>query len=99
MSLSNVPSDAYQFLPSAVKAGTAEDDLFQNQVDEIQRTWASERYKGIKRPYSPEDVASKRGTLQQLYPSSVMAQKLFDLLREKAEAGLPVHTSELAIGP
>ena len=93
--LLSLPSDTYQLLSSIEKAGTAEDHLFQNQIDETKRWWASSRYKGIKRPYSPEDVASKRGTLQQVYPSSLMARKLFDLLREKADAGHPVYTSEL----
>ena len=55
--------------------------------------WASPRYKGIKRPYSAEDVVSKRGALQQSYPSSLMARKLFNLLEERAAKGEPVHTS------
>jgi isocitrate lyase len=55
--------------------------------------WASPRYKGIKRPYSAEDVVSKRGALQQTYPSSLMARKLFNLLEERAAKGEPVHTS------
>ena len=36
---------------------------------------------------------SKRGTLQQSYPSSLMARKLFNLLEERAAKGEPVHTS------
>ncbi|KAJ6151565.1 hypothetical protein N7470_007162 [Penicillium chermesinum] len=50
------------------------------------------RYEGIKRPYSAADVVSKRGSLQQTYPSSLMARKLFNLLNERAAAGEPVHT-------
>ena len=91
------PSDAYQFLPTTEKAGAAEDVLFREQREEVRRSWASERFKGIKRPYSPEDVVSKRGTLQQTYPSSLMARKLFNLLNTRAKSGQPVHTSELAI--
>ena len=80
-------------LPEASKAGEAEDALFEEQVQAVKDWWASPRYKGIKRPYSAEDVVSKRGTLPQSYPSSLMARKLFNLLEERAAKGEPVHTS------
>lgn len=85
-------SDSFQLLPESEKAGAAEDALFQQQVEDVKQWWSSSRYKGIKRPYTPEDVVSKRGTLQQTYPSSLMARKLFDLLAERAAEGKPVHT-------
>lgn len=89
-----LPADAYQLLSSSDKSGAAEDALFDQQVRDVQDWWNSPRYKGIKRPYSAEDVVSKRGALQQTYPSSLMARKLFNLLNERAAAGQPVHTSE-----
>ncbi len=89
-----LPSDSYQLLPTAEKSGAAEDALFNQEVENVKQWWASPRYEGIQRPYSAEDVVSKRGTLQQTYPSSLMARKLFNLLKEKAAAGEPVHTSE-----
>ena len=55
--------------------------------------WQTERFAGIKRPYAPGDVVSKRGSLQQVYPSSLMARKLFNLFKEKSSQGQPVHTS------
>lgn len=88
-----LPSDSFQLLPEASKAGRAEDALFDEQVQAVKDWWASPRYKGIKRPYSAEDVVSKRGALQQSYPSSLMARKLFNLLEERAAKGEPVHTS------
>lgn len=90
-----LPSDAYQLLSTAEKAGAAEDALHEQQIRDVQAWWDSPRYEGIKRPYSAEDVVSKRGSLQQSYPSSLMARKLFNLLNERAAAGEPVHTSEL----
>jgi len=90
---SALPGDSFQLLPEASKAGQAEDALFEEQVQAIRDWWASPRYKGIKRPYSAEDVVSKRGALQQSYPSSLMARKLFNLLEERAAKGEPVHTS------
>lgn len=88
-----LPGDSFQLLPEAAKAGQAEDALFDEQVQAVKDWWASPRYKGIKRPYSAEDVVSKRGALPQSYPSSLMARKLFNLLEERAAKGEPVHTS------
>jgi isocitrate lyase len=90
---SALPGDSFQLLVEASKAGQAEDALFDEQVQAVKDWWASPRYKGIKRPYSAEDVVSKRGALQQTYPSSLMARKLFNLLDERAAKGEPVHTS------
>lgn len=88
------PADAYQLLPEAQKAGQAEDALYEAQVKEIEEWWASPRYAGIRRPYSAADVASKRGTQLIKYPSSVMATKLFNLIREREAKGEPIHTSK-----
>jgi isocitrate lyase len=96
---SALPGDSFQLLPEASKAGQAEDALFEEQVQQVRDWWASPRYKGIKRPYSAEDVVSKRGALQQTYPSSLMARKLFDLFEERAAKGEPVHTSALLLFP
>ena len=88
----SLPSDAFQLLSEADKAGGAEDALFAQEVKDVQAWWSSPRYEGVKRPYTAEDVVTKRGTLQQSYPSSVMARKLFNLLSERASKGQPVHT-------
>jgi isocitrate lyase len=85
-------TDAFQLLSTEEKA-SAEDDIFNAQVQQVRDWWASPRYEGIKRPYSAETVVSKRGSLQQVYPSSLMARKLFNLLEERAKEGKPVHTS------
>jgi isocitrate lyase len=85
-------TDAFQLLSTEEKA-SAEDDIFNAQVQHVKEWWASPRYEGIKRPYSAETVVSKRGALQQVYPSSLMARKLFNLLEERAKEGKPVHTS------
>jgi isocitrate lyase len=85
-------SESYQLLPPSSNATAAEDDLFQQQIQDVKAWWSSPRFEGIRRPYSPEAVVSKRGSLVQTYPSSVMAKKLFNLLNERAAAGEPVHT-------
>ncbi|KAL9108057.1 MAG: hypothetical protein Q9227_007163 [Pyrenula ochraceoflavens] len=90
--LQALPSETYQLLSAESKAGEAEDALYDQQVSAVSEWWKTPRFEGIKRPYSAEDVVKKRGSLQQSYPSSLMARKLFNLLEERAKAGQPVHT-------
>ena len=88
-----LPSDSFQLLPESEKAGAAEDALYEQQCKDVEAWWASSRYEGIKRPYSAADVVSKRGSQMQSYPSSVMARKLFNLIKEREANGEPIHTS------
>ena len=88
-------SDSFQLLAESEKAGAAEDSLYEQQLKDVEAWWASPRYDGIKRPYSPADVVSKRGSQMQTYPSSVMARKLFNLIKKREAAGEPIHTSML----
>ncbi|KAF7916080.1 hypothetical protein BELL_0970g00020 [Botrytis elliptica] len=85
-------SDSFQLVPESQKAGAAEDELYEQQIKEVEAWWNSPRYEGIKRPYSAADVVSKRGSQQQSYPSSVMARKLFNLIKEREANGKPIHT-------
>ena len=88
-----LPSDSFQLLPESQKAGAAEDALYEQQLKDVEAWWASPRYEGIKRPYSAEAVVSKRGSQLQSYSSSVMARKLFNLIKEREAKGEPIHTS------
>lgn len=83
-------ANSFQLQP---KTSKEEDALFSEQVQGLKRWWDSPRFKGLRRDYTAEDVASKRGALQQEYPSSLMAKKLHKLLKERAAAEHPVHTS------
>ena len=92
-SSATLSSDSFQLLPESEKAGAAEDALFAQQLKDVEAWWASPRYEGIRRPYSAADVVSKRGSQLQSYPSSVMARKLFNLVKEREAKGEPIHTS------
>ncbi|OBT66531.1 hypothetical protein VE03_03667 [Pseudogymnoascus sp. 23342-1-I1] len=87
-----LPSDGFQLLPESEKAGAAEDALYDQQIKDVEAWWATPRYDGIKRPYTAADIVSKRGSQLQSYPSSVMARKLFNLIKEREAAGEPIHT-------
>lgn len=89
----SLPSDSFHLLSESEKSGPPEDALFEQQIKDVEAWWATPRYAGIKRPYTAADVVSKRGSLQQSYPSSLMARKLWSLIQEKLSKGEPLHTS------
>ncbi|KAI2610503.1 isocitrate lyase [Hypoxylon sp. NC1633] len=87
-----LPSDSFQLLPESQKAGSAEDALYEQQIRDVEAWWTSSRYEGIRRPYTAADVVSKRGSQMQTYTSSLMARKLFNLIKEREAKGEPIHT-------
>ena len=86
-------SNNFQLLSTEEKTGIMEDKLFSQRIHDIKKWWQTPRFEGIKRPYSAEDIVSKSGSLEQSFPSSVMAKKLFNLLQKRSAAGEPLHTS------
>ena len=76
--------------PPTVDQETSE---FETRVATLQEHFSSPRYKGIKRPYAAADVVSKQGSMPVTpLPGSLLADKLFALLKRAADAGKPVHT-------
>jgi len=71
---------------------SAEQRRFREQVAAVERWWTSPRFARVKRPYTAEQVVSKRGTLPISYPSDVQAKKLFALLETHFKNGTPSHT-------
>ncbi|KAI0509619.1 isocitrate lyase [Xylaria bambusicola] len=92
LSTSALLSGSFQLLPEERKAGAEEDALYENQIRDVEAWWSSPRFAGIRRPYTAADVVSKRGSQIQSYPSSIMARKLFNLIKEREAAGKPIHT-------
>ncbi|KAE8210446.1 hypothetical protein CF327_g5686 [Tilletia walkeri] len=81
--------------PLPLEAPTVEQETeeFKARVKAVQEWWDSPRFKGIKRPYTAESVVTKRGSIPVQPPqSSLLADKLFALLSQRAEERKPVHT-------
>lgn len=70
----------------------AEEQFYQNQLNEIANWWKSPRWNKTKRIYQPADIAKKRGTLKVNYPSSDQAKKLYALLEEHDRNKTPSFT-------
>ncbi|GAA5966955.1 hypothetical protein JCM21900_005257 [Sporobolomyces salmonicolor] len=69
-----------------------EDALFQQQVDQVDQWFKSPRFKGLIRPYTAEQVVSKRGTIEIQYPSAQQGKKLHTILKDKFAKGDASHT-------
>jgi len=69
-----------------------EDAIFKEEVEQVKQWWKSPRFEGLIRPYTADQVVSKRGTLPISYPSAVQGKKLHKLLSEHAKNKTPSHT-------
>ncbi|KAJ8609048.1 hypothetical protein MRB53_039317 [Persea americana] len=85
----------------------AEKADFQQQVQELKQWWASPRYEGIVRPYTAEEIASKRGSrlARNVPASNALSEKLFKTLVEHDKnktssrtfgALDPIHVAQMA---
>lgn len=57
-----------------------EDELFAKEVEEVKRWWSDSRWRNTKRPFTAEQIVSKRGNLKIEYPSNAQSKKLWDIL-------------------
>lgn len=57
-----------------------EDALFAQEVEEIKKWWSDERWRYTKRPFTAEQIASKRGNLKIEYASNAQSKKLWRIL-------------------
>ncbi|PHH68012.1 hypothetical protein CDD82_918 [Ophiocordyceps australis] len=69
-------------LPEPVSA-QAEDAQFAREVEAVRAWWRDSRWKHTKRPFTAEQIVSKRGTLAVPYASNAQAKKLWALLEKR----------------
>lgn len=72
-----------------------EDELFQKEVDAVNAWWAEPRWRHTKRPFTAEQIVSKRGYLPINYASNAQAKKLWSILENRFEVGIQ-NTEEKA---
>ncbi|GIZ42324.1 hypothetical protein CKM354_000559900 [Cercospora kikuchii] len=61
-------------------SGDAEQQAFEQEVKEVQQWWTDSRWRYTRRPYTAEQIVSKRGNLRIEYPSNAQAKKLWNLV-------------------
>ncbi|QPH12849.1 isocitrate lyase 1 [Epichloe festucae Fl1] len=57
-----------------------EDELFAKEVEQVRNWWKDPRWRFTRRPFTAEQIVSKRGHLKIEYPSSAQAKKLWGIL-------------------
>lgn len=60
-----------------------EDDIFNKEVEQVKTWWSDSRWKHTKRPFTAEQIVSKRGYLKVDYPSNTQAKKLWNILENR----------------
>lgn len=60
-----------------------EEQYYQDEVKQIKQWWTDSRWRFTKRPYTAEQIASKRGNLPIEYPSNAMAKKLWKTVEQR----------------
>lgn len=65
-----------------------EDELFAREVEEVKRWWSDSRWRYTKRPFTPEQIVSKRGNLKIEYPSNTQSKKLWNILEGRFKVSL-----------
>jgi isocitrate lyase len=60
-----------------------EDDLFAKEVEQVKKWWSDSRWRHTKRPFTAEQIVSKRGYLPVDYPSNAQAKKLWNILENR----------------
>lgn len=57
-----------------------EEQRFQAEVAELKKWWTDSRWRYTKRPFTAEQIVSKRGNLKIDYPSNQQSKKLWNIL-------------------
>src|SRR5207247_1768259 len=67
----------------------AEDELFAREVEEVKRWWSDPRWRYTRRPFTAQQIVSKRGSLKIEYPGSAQSKKLWKILEGRFQVGGP----------
>lgn len=60
-----------------------EDDVFLKEVEEVKKWWSDPRWRYTRRPFTAEQIVSKRGHLKIEYASNAQSKKLWKILENR----------------
>ena len=64
-------------------ANDDEEQRYQDEVSELKQWWTDSRWRYTRRPYTAEQIASKRGNLKIEWPQNQMSKKLWKTIEER----------------
>ncbi len=73
-----------------------EDEVFAQEIAEVKKWWSGPRWRNTKRPFTAEQIVSKRGNLKIEYPSNTQAKKLWGILESRFQVRRLPTTHSLA---
>ena len=66
-----------------------EDELFAQEVEAVKQWWSDPRWRYTKRPFTAEQIVSKRGHLKIEYASNAQSKKLWKILEGRFQVRAP----------
>lgn len=81
-----------------------EDRTYLAEVEQVKQWWSDPRWRYTRRPFTAEQIVSKRGNLKIEYPGNAQSKKLWGILehRFKVRTTPPIilpHTPRALISP
>jgi isocitrate lyase len=67
----------------------AEDQQYQQEVEQVKKWWTDSRWRYTRRPFTAEEIVSKRGNLKIQYPSNEQSKKLWNIVEERFKVCSP----------
>lgn len=74
-------------IPNMASTLDVEEQKFQEQVQQIKQWWADSRWRYTKRPFTAEQIASKRGSIMPQYANNEVSKKLWNVLEDRFKQG------------
>lgn len=74
---------SYLTAPMASKDLEAEQKQYEQEVAEVKAWWQDSRWRFTKRPFTAEQIVSKRGSLKISYPNNEMSKKLWQTVEQR----------------
>jgi isocitrate/methylisocitrate lyase len=72
----------------------AEEQQFQAEVAAVKKWWSDSRWRYTKRPFTAEQIVSKRGTIKIDYPGNQQSKKLWKTLEGRFEVWSTIEKDE-----
>lgn len=72
----------------------AEEKRYQAEVSEVKQWWSDSRWRYTKRPFTAEQIVTKRGNLKIQYPGNQQSKKLWNILEGRFKVGFPLEQAD-----
>lgn len=73
----------------------SEEQQYLDEVAQLKQWWSDSRWRYTKRPFTAEQIASKRGNLKIEYPSNAMSKKLWKTVEQRFQVHIPVEVAKI----